>query len=87
MITTNQLKSGDRVKLANGFTATILDNKKGNTRLARVNGIVEECGSIYSHDIVTYIAPTGHEVAIELTDAQKTLRARCKALDAVAKTW
>lgn len=84
---TNQLRSGDRVRLANGFRATILDNKKGNTRLARVQGIVEECGSVYSHDIVAKLNLDGTEELIELTDHQKTLKARCRALDAVAQTW
>jgi hypothetical protein len=80
MVTTNQLKAGDKVRLSNGFTAVIKDNKKGNIRLAEVDGLVKEIGSIYAHDIVAFISLTGHELAIELTEVQKLTRARCKTL-------
>ena len=49
---TNDLKRGARVMLANGLEADIMDNMKGNTRLARVYGFETEIGSVYSHDIV-----------------------------------
>jgi len=49
---TNNLKRGARVMLANGWEADIMDNMKGNTRLARVYGVYDEVGSVYSHDII-----------------------------------
>ena len=49
---TNSLKRGARVLLYNGWEAEIMDNMKGNTRLARVYGAYDEVGSIYSHDIM-----------------------------------
>lgn len=52
MITTNDIKKGDRIKLANGWYGTMMDNKKGNTRMAEVEGIENELGSVYGHDIV-----------------------------------
>ena len=51
---TNDLKKGARVRLSNGWYATLMDNKKGNIRLAEVEGNVTEIGSIYSHDILEY---------------------------------
>ena len=53
-MTTNDLKKGTRVKLSNGWDATLLDNRKGKIRLAEVEGIVTECGSIYASDIIGY---------------------------------
>ena len=41
-----------RVQLRNGWYATIADNAKGNTRMATVEGVHTETGSVYSHDIV-----------------------------------
>jgi len=51
MINTNDLKKGTKILLKNGWDAVIYDNKKGNTRLAEVDGIFKEIGSIYAHDI------------------------------------
>ena len=51
---TNDLKLGTRVKLANGWEAVICDNRKGSTRMAKVEGVVTEIGSVYAHDIVAY---------------------------------
>lgn len=71
---TNDLKKGDRVQLRNGWYATIEDNKKGNTRLATVEGIYTEMGSVYSHDIVRKINADGTSTLLEYTDAQVKLR-------------
>lgn len=71
---TNDLKKGDRVKLRNGWYATVEDNKKGNTRVCTVEGIYTEMGSVYSHDIVAKIED-GEEFAIEHTEAQQKLLA------------
>jgi hypothetical protein len=49
---TNDLKSGDRVKLRNGWEAIIRDNKRGNYRYAEVFGTWHETGEIYAYDIV-----------------------------------
>ena len=52
LVKTNDLKKGMRVKLANGFYATLADNARGNTRMATVEGVVTETGSVYAHDIM-----------------------------------
>ena len=67
---TNELKKGDRIRLHNGWYATIMDNKKGNTRLANVEGLYTELGSIYAWDIKFYINSEGSIIPIELTPKQ-----------------
>jgi len=52
LVKTNDLKKGTRVRLANGWYATLVDNARGNTRMANVEGYVTEIGSVYAHDIV-----------------------------------
>jgi len=49
---TNDIKKGARVQLANGWYATMADNRKGDVRVATVEGVFTETGSIYAHDIV-----------------------------------
>tara|TARA_Y100000310_G_C19961571_1_gene481432 strand:- start:24 stop:284 length:261 start_codon:yes stop_codon:yes gene_type:complete len=76
---TNDLKKGDRVLLNNGWYATIADNKKGNTRLAEVEGFCKETGSVYSHDIGFYIPSASHRqigprVQLEHTEKQLQLK-------------
>jgi hypothetical protein len=79
---TNDLKRGARVMLANGWEADIMDNMKGNTRMARVYGFETEIGSVYSHDIVAVrIAEEWHE--IEHTKDQDKLRSQLDKLFSV----
>lgn len=56
-VKTNDLKKGVRVQLRNGWYATLADNAKGNIRMADVEGICREIGSVYSHDIVRALVP------------------------------
>lgn len=70
---TNDLKKGARVRLRNGWYATIADNARGNTRIATVEGFYTETGSVYSHDIIQLINSDGTSVLIEHTPAQKKL--------------
>lgn len=76
MPTTNELKKGTRVKLANGWEAILADNRKGNIRLAQVFGIYTEYGSVYAHDIVK-AQVNGEWVEVEHTAKQKS----CKELN------
>ena len=78
LIKTNDLKKGARVKLANGWYATIADNARGNTRVATVEGYVTETGSVYAHDIQeTLIA--GNWVKVSHTKDQEKMRNRVQA--------
>lgn len=70
---TNDLKKGNRVKLRNGWYATIADNAKGQTRMADVEGFEREIGSVYSHDIVEYQGADGW-YPVEHTPQQLKLR-------------
>jgi len=81
---TNELRKGTRVKLACGWRATIEDNKKGNIRLATVEGIVTEMGSVYSHNIMYYLegsGNTGKWRRVEHTPAQVKLRKTVNSFD------
>jgi len=77
---TNELKSGDRIRLDNGWFGTIKDNKKGNIRLCEVEGYFTELGSVYVWDIRWYINPEGEYIPIELTPKQNKDMQRVKAL-------
>lgn len=72
-VLTNDLKKGTRILLNSGFYATLLDNKKGNIRLADVEGLYREMGSIYSHDIKKALLNNSW-VDIDYTDSQIDLR-------------
>ena len=48
---TNDIKKGMRIKMANGWYGTMMDNMRGNTRMAEIEGFETEIGSVYSHDI------------------------------------
>jgi hypothetical protein len=71
MKTTNELKKGTRILLKNGWYATLMDNKKGNIRMAEVEGIFTEIGSIYASEIESYELESGYWEKPVLTDKQK----------------
>lgn len=76
-IFTNDIKKGDFVNLKPnyldgtnlGWYAEIIDNMKGNIRMANVHGIFEEMGSIYVWDIRT-ACKNDKFYGIQLTDKQ-----------------
>lgn len=75
LIKTNDLKKGARVRLSNGWYATIADNARGNTRMATVEGFVTETGSVYAHDIQeTFIG--GDWLKVTHTKDQQQMRQR-----------
>jgi hypothetical protein len=69
MVKTNDLKKGTRVRLTNGWEATLLDNTKGNIRLMRVEGNYTEVGSEYAHKIAEALVG-GAWVKVEHTQKQ-----------------
>lgn len=70
---TNDIKKGMRIVLSNGWQATIEDNKRGNIRMATVEGFYTETGSIYSHDIAGVLIDD-QWVRPEYTPDQERLR-------------
>ena len=72
---TNDIKKGTRVQLRNGWFATVVDNARGDTRLASVEGYVTETGSIYAHDIVQ-VHVANSWVTVGHTKQQDSLRDR-----------
>ena len=79
LVKTNDLKKGTRVKLANGFYATLADNARGNTRIATVEGFVTETGSVYAHDIME-AQVSNSWVTVNHTPQQQQMRQ-------AVKTW
>lgn len=69
MVKTNNLKKGTKVILKNGWNAVLMDNRKGNIRLAEVDGLYKEVGSIYSYDISS-AEVDGKWQGVLLTDKQ-----------------
>jgi len=67
------IKKGMRIVLENGWYATMKDNGRGTTRMAEVEGFYTEIGSIYSHDIVAALTPTGWEAVVH-TDKELKCR-------------
>jgi hypothetical protein len=77
-ITTNDIKKGERIQLSNGWMATVADNQRGNTRLAEVEGIYTEMGSVYSHDIKTVLR-NGTALPVTHTPSQIKLKQQVSA--------
>lgn len=77
-ITTNELKKGTRIQLA-GWYATLMNNARGLTRLAKVEGFVTEIGSVYAHDIVRALI-NGEWVLVAHTDKQMECRATVRRM-------
>lgn len=75
-MTTNDIKKGWRIKLSCGWFGTMFDNAKGNIRMAEVEGIFTEIGSVYAHDIVAAKSPDegAQWQTVEHTPAQLKLR-------------
>jgi hypothetical protein len=63
------IKKGMRVRMANGWYGTMMDNMRGTTRVVEVEGFYTETGSVYSYDIVVAQTPTGWE-AVEHTEKE-----------------
>ena len=73
MKTTDDIKKGEVVLLANGWQARIEDNRKGQVRLATVFGTYTEMGSIYASDIREVQTASGKWEKVSITSKQKTL--------------
>jgi len=64
-------KKGFRVMQRNGWEADVIGSARGTSTLCRVYGFNEECGSIYTHDIVAYKDSEGNwKNDLEFTPAQ-----------------
>ena len=66
---TDDIKKGYILVLTGDRSATMMDNKKGNIRVATVEGFATETGSIYIWDIQ----------GVELTPKQEKSKAAVKA--------
>jgi len=78
-ILSNDIKKGDFIQELNGWYGEIIDNMKGNTRVANIHGYFTEAGSIYVWDIAT-ICKDGKLYCIKLTNKQKKDRDRINTI-------
>ncbi len=75
----NDIKKGMRMRLNNGWFATMLDNRRGNIRLMEVEGYATDVGSQYVWDIHS-VEVDGKWESVDLTPKQIKDRNRIKAL-------
>lgn len=78
----NDIKKGDVGYQKNGWKFEMMDNKKGNIRLAKVYGIVEEMGSIYATDI-DFIIRDGEDIKVDSSQYGK----QKSVIDAFMNAW
>lgn len=67
---TNDIKKGMRIQLKNGWFGTMMDNRKGNTRMTEIEGYFTEIGSVYAADIARVLVNDAW-VEVEHTEKQK----------------
>ena len=79
-MTTNEIKKGMKIlskQLGVPVSGTMMDNKKGNTRMIQTNGtevgMFNEMGSVYSHDIIE-VKVDDAWIPVEHTEAQLKLK-------------
>jgi len=70
---TNEIKAGTRIQMKNGWYGTMMDNGKGNTRVAKIEGNFTETGSVYAHDIFGVLVNDVWDV-VEYTPAQLKMK-------------
>jgi hypothetical protein len=66
----NDMKKGTQIVMLSGELGTIMDNRGGMIRVAEVEGIVTEMGSIYIDDIDLVLTDDGWE-KIEFNQSQQ----------------
>lgn len=66
---TNDIKTGTKIQLRNGWYGIMKDNMRGHTRVVEVYGHYVETGSVYATDIVR-ARENNTWVEVEHTDAQ-----------------
>lgn len=77
---TNDIKKGMQIKLrGTGWLADMVDNARGNIRIAKVYGFETETGSVYAHDI-EFVKVDGKWQRVEHTPAQIELRGKVDAM-------
>ena len=69
-ISSNEMKEGDFIVQTNGWYGEIVDNRKGNTRVANIHGLFTEAGSIYVWDIAI-VCKNGFKYVLKLTEKQE----------------
>lgn len=66
----NDMKKGTQIVMLSGELGTIMDNRKGMIRVAEVEGVFTDMGSIYIDDIDLVLTDDGWE-KIEFNQSQQ----------------
>jgi len=78
----NDIKKGDVGYQKNGWKFEMMDNKKGNIRMAKVYGLYTEIGSIYATDI-DFIIKNGEDIKVDSSQYGK----QKSVVDAFLNAW
>tara|TARA_R100000656_G_C3889059_1_gene116142 strand:+ start:330 stop:584 length:255 start_codon:yes stop_codon:yes gene_type:complete len=78
----NDIKKGDVGYQKNGWKFEMMDNKKGNIRMAKVYGLYTEIGSIYATDI-DFIIKNGEDIKVDSSQYNK----QKSVVDAFLNAW
>lgn len=79
LILSNEMKDGDLILQTNGWYGEIVDNMRGNTRIANVHGLFVEAGSIYVWDI-DVVCKGGYIYKLKLTPKQEKDKVKVEAM-------
>lgn len=79
-ILSNDIKDGDVFVQNNGWVGEIVDNMRGNTRVANIHGYFEEAGSVYVWHI-SQVAKNGVLRTVQLTPKQEKDKKRCEEME------
>lgn len=71
----NDVKKGMRVRLRSGLEAVMYDSAVSDVRMATVEGIVDELGSIYAYEIEAVQTDSGWE-RVTPTQSQRDINER-----------
>jgi hypothetical protein len=78
-VVSNQIKKGTKLRLKNGWNATMMDNRRGSIRTMEVQGLHTEIGDNYVWEIKSAFID-GQWKTVQLTKNQQEQRDRIKGL-------
>lgn len=81
-ILSNDIKDGDVFVQNNGWVGEMVDNMRGNTRVANIHGYFEETGSVYVWHI-SQVAKDGVLRKLKLTPKQEKDKLRTEEFESI----
>ena len=71
---TNDLKKGTKVLLSTGYTAELVDNRRGDRRRVKIEEPIQDEGDIWAYKIVQYCDENGNWHPIVHTKSQLKIK-------------